>query len=223
MEFSNNRNSMTCSGSSNRQTKIKAHSLDKNLTGILQKYFGIPLEKLPEMSDAELAQFADRAIDMKRLREVLPILEKHFTELIEGQIEYEGFVTRVQKSAAVSAKKIDQNTLETFLVGKGYQQHIGLMGQKARNGLALLQAENRSAISLEHLNFSTALQLVAMRHQRSAQNIQLKIPQAQRREQLAQQQREQRQQRKDLLAYGTAQTQSKNWWQGLGDWFSGRR
>jgi hypothetical protein len=65
------------------------------LTERATRYFGIDLARLPQMSDHELALFADRATAMTRLKDVLPILEKHFTTLIEGQVEYEQFVQRV--------------------------------------------------------------------------------------------------------------------------------
>ncbi|MBD1834897.1 hypothetical protein H6F61_19895 [Cyanobacteria bacterium FACHB-472] len=45
------------------------------------------------------------------------------------------------------------------------------MGDKARHGVLELQAQSRSARSLERLNFQIALQLVQQRHQTGAQRI----------------------------------------------------
>jgi hypothetical protein len=200
----------------------KVQALDPTLVGLTKNYFNIDLKELPNMTDQQLAEFADRAQAMDRLIEVLPILEKHFKTLIEGQVKYEQFVAEIQKDAAKAAKQIDQQILNVFLAGKGYQDHLKLMGDKARHGVLKLQAENRSALSLERLDFQSALQLVQRRHQSSAQRIQERIPQMERRESIAEQLRKESEQRKDLLTNGTRSADKKGFWQGIGDWFSGK-
>lgn len=201
----------------------KVQALDPTLTGLTKNYFGIDLKELPNMTDQQLAEYADRAQAMERLVEVLPILEKHFKTLIEGQVLYEQFVANIQKDAASAAKKIDQQILNVFLAGKGYQEHLKLMGDKARHGVLKLQAESRSAISLERMDFQTALQLVQRRHQNGARRIQEKIPQMERREAIAEQVRQESEERKDLLMNGTrSNAGKKGFWQGIGDYFSGK-
>lgn len=78
----------------------KVRSLDPMLASMAQQYFGIDLHRLPEMSDEELGIFADRAQEMESLLEALPILERHFKTLIEGQTKYEQFISSVQKEEA---------------------------------------------------------------------------------------------------------------------------
>jgi hypothetical protein len=60
-----------------RRPGIASHILPhaQQLHERARRYFNIDLSRLPQMSDQELAQYADRAIAMKRLREMLPILE----------------------------------------------------------------------------------------------------------------------------------------------------
>ncbi len=201
----------------------KAHSLDKNLAGLAQHYFGIDLTRLPEMSDLELAAYADRAEAMDKLLEALPILEKHFKTLIDGQVRYEQFISNVQKDTASAAKSIDKNILDTWLLSKAYQDHVRLMGQKASNGLAKLGAETRSTASLELLNFQSALELVAHKHQQKAAEIKNKLPQQIERENLAAQERESAQHRKGLLTYGTkANKKPGGFWSDFWDFFSGK-
>ncbi|MBD1836145.1 hypothetical protein H6F61_26535 [Cyanobacteria bacterium FACHB-472] len=201
----------------------KVQALDPTLVGLTKNYFNIDLKELPNMTDQQLAEFADRAAAMDRLIEVLPILEKHFKTLIEGQVKYEQFVAEVQRDAAKAAKQIDQQILSVFLAGKGYQDHLKLMGDKARHGVLKLQSESRSALSLERLDFQTALQLVQRRHQTGAQRIQERIPLMERREAIAEQTRKESEARKDLLNNGTrSNSNNKGFWQGIGDWFSGK-
>ncbi|MEP0799058.1 hypothetical protein [Funiculus sociatus] len=209
---------------SGKQSGIhKVQALDSTLVGLTKNYFGIDLERLPEMSDQELAEFADRAQAMERLIEVLPILEKHFKTLIQGQVAYEQFVANVQRDALAAAKNIDNQILSVFLAGKGYQDHLKLMSDKARHGVLKLQSESRSELALERMDFQTALQLVQRRHQAKALRIQEKIPLMERRESLSEQVRQEREARKDLLTNGTRSGSSKKgFWQGIGDWFSGK-
>ncbi|MEW6498595.1 MAG: hypothetical protein AB1589_39775 [Cyanobacteriota bacterium] len=223
MDFSSNKNTAIVKYEGKKSGIHKVHSLDKNLVGLTKNYFGIDLAELSNMSDQQLAEYADRAQAMDRLIEVLPILEKHFKTLIEGQVIYEQFVANVQKDAATAAKKIDQQILNVFLAGKGYQQHVRLMGEKAANGVRLLDAEGRSALMLERMDFQTAMQIVARRHQSSARRIQEKIPLMERREALAEQVRKEREERKDLITNGSRSSAGKRgFWQGMWDWFSGR-
>ncbi len=223
MDFSNKKSTAIVKYEGKKSGIHKVHSLDKNLVGLTKNYFGIDLAELPNMSDQELAEYADRAAAMDRLIEVLPILEKHFKTLIEGQVKYEQFVAEIQKDAAAAAKKIDQQILNVFLAGKGYQQHVRMMGEKAQNGIQLLDAEGRSALTLERMDFQTALQIVARRHQSGARRIQEKIPLMERREALAEQVRQEREQRKDLITNGSrSNSGKKGFWQGIGDWFSGK-
>ena len=223
MDFPSNKSTAIVKYEGKKSGIHKVHSLDKNLVGLTKNYFGIDLEQLPNMSDQQLAEFADRAHAMDRLIEVLPILEKHFQTLIQGQVAYEQFVVNIQKDAASAAKKIDQKILDVFLAGKGYQQHIRMMGEKAANGVRLIDAEGRSATLLERLDFNTALQIVARRHQSGVNRIQEKIPQMERREALSEEARKEKQERTDLLTNGSRSSAGKKgFWQGIGDWFSGK-
>ncbi|MBD1935619.1 MULTISPECIES: hypothetical protein [Cyanophyceae] len=208
--------------SGNKSGIQKVHAIDERLAGLAKSYFDIDLKELPNMSDQELAKFADKAQARERLIEILPILEKHFKTLIDGQVKYEQFVARFQKDVAKGSKEIDQQILDVFLASKGYENHLKLMSDKARHGVLELQAESRSALSLERLDFQSALQLVQRRHQRSAQRIQERIPMMERREALAEQTRKESEQRKDLLTNGTRSASKKGFWQGIGDWFSGK-
>jgi hypothetical protein len=64
-------------GYSSSPQGIQSHLLPHAgaLTERATRYFGIDLARLPQMSDHELALFADRATAMTRLKDVLPILE----------------------------------------------------------------------------------------------------------------------------------------------------
>ncbi|MEP0858111.1 hypothetical protein [Trichocoleus sp. DQ-U1] len=152
MDFSSSKSTAIVKYQPKKSAVHRVHALDKTLAGLTKNYFGIDLEQLPNMTDQQLAEFADRVSAMKRLIDVLPILESHFKTLIEGQVQYEEFVANIQKDAAAAAKKIDQQILNVFLAGKNYQQHIRMMGEKAANGVRLIDAEGRSALTLERID-----------------------------------------------------------------------
>ncbi|MFM7448537.1 MAG: hypothetical protein ACKO24_08065 [Leptolyngbyaceae cyanobacterium] len=185
---------------------IQSHSLPhaKTLVDRAGRYFGIDLTRLTEMSDGDLSQFADRAIAMKRLRKLLPILEKHFTELIEGQMEYEAFVQRVLKQTEKGAKAIDKNILDAWLLSRGYDKHWQLMNQKAGHGAAKQDAETRSELDLNKLDFNSAIRMIQLKHQNRAKQIEQKVPNAiadmKRQDEI----RQAEQQRVELLTYGSA-------------------
>jgi hypothetical protein len=145
------------------------------LTERATRYFGIDLARLPQMSDHDLALFADRATAMTRLKEILPILEKHFTTLIEGQAEYEQFVQRVLKQVEKGSKQIDKSLLDTWLLSKGYDKHLQLLNQKAGHGMERLNAEYRSEQDLNRLDFQSAVKLIHLRHQNRAKAISEKV------------------------------------------------
>jgi hypothetical protein len=102
---------------------------------------------------------------MTRLKDVLPILEKHFTTLIEGQVEYEQFVQRVLKQVERGSKQIDKSLLDAWLLSKGYDKHLQLLNQKAGHGMQKLEAEYRSEYDLNRLDFQSAIKLIHLRHQ----------------------------------------------------------
>jgi len=183
------------------------------------RYFGISLAALPTMSDNELAQFADRATAMTRLKEVLPILEKHFTTLIDGQVEYEAFVQRVLKQVSKGAKSIDKSLLDAWLLSKGYDKHLQLLNQKAGHGIAKLEAEHRSEYDLNRLDFQSAIKLIQLRYQNKAKVIGERVPQAQRQLQVQEALRQQAETRKELITYGTQGKPGKGFWNGVKDFF----
>jgi hypothetical protein len=183
------------------------------------RYFGIDLAGVPSMSDQQLAQFADRATAMTRLKEVLPILEKHFTTLIEGQAEYEQFVQRVLKQVSKGSKQIDKSLLDAWLLSKGYDKHLQLLNQKAGHGIQKLEAEHRSEYALNRLDFQSAIKLIQLRHQNRAKVIGERVPQAVRGMQVQEALRQQTETRKELLTYGTAGKPGKGFWHGVKDFF----
>ncbi len=201
--------------------RIESHSLGhaRTLKSMANRYFGIDLGRLPEMSDQELAQFADRAIAMKRLRSVLPILEKHFTELIQGQAEYESFIQRTLKEVEKSGKKIDKAVLDAWLLNRGYDQHLKLMNQKAGLEANKQEAEFRSEFDLNQLDFQSALKIIHLRHQHQARQIQGRYPQTVRQLETREKQRLEAEQRKELLTYGTAGRPGKGVWARGGSFF----
>ncbi len=196
----------TSQGYGSNPTGIQSHSLSqaKTLANQAIRYFGIDLARLPQMSDAELAQFADRATAMKRLRSILPILEKHFTELIAGQAEYEQFIQTILKAVEKSGKKIDKALLDAWLLNRGYDQHLRLMNQKAGLETAKQEAELRSELDLNQLDFNSAIRLIHLRHQNKAKQIAERYPQTLRQMETAERLQLESEQRKDLLTYGTA-------------------
>lgn len=184
---------------------IKSHALNR-APGLMQRfreYFGVDLQQLPQMSDQEWGQIADRANDMKRLTEALPILEQHFETLIQGQLQYEEFSRKVLKEAEKAGKKIDKAVMDAWLTDRGYAKHLQLMRQKAGLDANLQDAEFASLADLNQMDFQTALQLVRMKHQRQAAQIQQRVPDAVRSMQQAEQQRQDTQRRNDLLTKGT--------------------
>ncbi len=189
------------------------------LTERANRYFGIDLAALPTMSDHELAAFADRATAMTRLKEILPILEKHFTTLIEGQVEYEQFVGKVLKQVEKGSKQIDKSLLDAWLLSKGYDKHLQLLNQKAGHGMQKLETEFRSEYDLNRLDFQSAIKLIHLRHQTKAKAIAEKMPQARRQIVIQEQLRQQNETRKELLTYGTAGKPGKGFWGGVKDFF----
>lgn len=224
MDFQPNNTAIVHSSKGGSSRIHKTLSLDPTVAGLAKNYFGIDLAAIPTASDEELAEYADKARAAKELQEIIPILKKHFQELIDGQVAYEQFIADTQKEVAKAAKSIDKNVLDAWLNSQGYKAHVGIMGQKARNGILKLQAETRSAVNLEQMDFNVALQMIARRQQARLKEIQAKPAQAEQREQLAADVREQRQRRKDLLTYGSAASapQKKGFWENMGDWFKGK-
>lgn len=210
-------------GYTDRPKGIQSHLLPHAgaLVERANRYFGIDLARLPSMSDNELALFADRATAMNRLTEVLPILEKHFTTLIEGQVEYEAFVQRVLKQVSKGSKQIDKSLLDAWLLSKGYDKHLQLLNQKAGHGIAKLEAEHRSEYDLNRLDFQSAIKLIHLRHHNKAKAIGERVPQARRQLQVQDALRQQAERRKELLTYGTAGKPGKGFWRSVKDFFVG--
>lgn len=190
-----------------------------NIARAIHQYFGIDLHALPQMSDQQLAEFADRAQEMKRLRETLPILERHFQELIEGQLEYEQFVQKFLKVGGAAAQKIDKGVLDAYLLSMGYNNHLKLMGQQSSQGSQKLNAEFQSTFSLNEMDFQTSLKLVQLRRQNRAKQIRERIPNYLKQQQISEEQRLAAQQRRDLLTNGTQQ--GNGFWSRVGSFFSG--
>lgn len=191
------------------QSHVIPHS--SNLVKRAQQYFGIDLNRLPQMSDQELAQFADRANAMKRLRGMLPILEKHFTELIEGQIEYDQFIQRVLKQVEKGSKTIDKAVLDAWLTDRGYTKHLQLMNQQAGLGANKQDAEFRSQYNLNQLDFNSALRMIHLRHRNQQQQIQERVPKAMADMQRQEHLRKEAEKRRELLTYGTQGKPGKDW------------
>ncbi|MBN8564107.1 MAG: hypothetical protein J0L70_26580 [Leptolyngbya sp. UWPOB_LEPTO1] len=191
-----------------------------NVAGAIDRYFGINLNALAQMSDQQWAEFADRAREMKRLREVLPILDRHFQELIEGQLEYEQFVQKFLKLGGAAAQKIDKGILDAYLLSLGYNNHLKLMSQQSVQGSQKLNAEFQSAFSLNELDFQTSLKLVQLRRQNRAKQIRERVPNYLKQQQISEQQRRVSQQRKELLTNGT-QSQRGGFFGRIGSFFSG--
>ncbi len=210
-------------GYNTRSQGIQSHLLPHAgaLTERATRYFGIDLARLPSMSDNELALFADRATVMTRLQEVLPILEKHFITLIEGQVEYEAFVQRVLKQVSKGSKQIDKSLLDAWLLSKGYDKHLQLLNQKAGHGMAKLEAEHRSEYDLNRLDFQSAIKLIHLRHHNKAKAIGERVPQARRQLQVQETLRQQAESRKELITYGTQGKPGKGFWHGVKDFFVG--
>ncbi|MDX2099668.1 MAG: hypothetical protein SFW36_17965, partial [Leptolyngbyaceae cyanobacterium bins.59] len=143
-------------------TTIKSHALSKatGLSKQFRNYFGLDLSRIPQMSDQELGQLADRASEMKRLMEILPILEQHVETLMSGQMQYEEFMQRTLKAAEKSGKKIDKLILDAWLAERGYSKHQQRMRQKAGLEAGLQDAQFASLGDIDRLDFQSALRLV---------------------------------------------------------------
>lgn len=173
------------------------------LPGVASRYFGIDLTRLGQMSERELAHYADRARQMNQLREYLPILQKHFTDLIQGQIEYEQFIFGVLKQVEGGAKAIEKTALDMWLLNQGYDKHLKLMNQKAQHGALATEAQFRSQFDLNNLDFQTALQIISLRHQNSKQAIAEKVPRTLHNLRAADKLRFEKQARMELVTHGT--------------------
>lgn len=183
------------------------------------QYFGIDPRSVPNMTDQDLGRLADRAIAMRNLLEILPIVEKHYMALIEGQVEYEAFCQRIYAEVAKGSKQIDKSVLDAWLLSKGYDKHLQLMNQKAGHGLEKLNAEFRSEYDLNRLDFQSAIKLIQLRHHNRAKAIAEKVPQAQQQMRIQEALRHQKETRKDLLTYGTKGKPGKGFWNGVKDFF----
>ena len=191
------------------QSNVLPHA--SNVAGAIHRYFGIDLYGLPQMSDQQLAEFADRAREMKRLREILPILDRHFQELIEGQLEYEQFVQNFLKVGGAAAQKIDKGVLDAYLLSIGYNNHLKVMSQESAQGMQKLNAELQSTMSLNDLDFQTSLKLVQLRRQNRTKQIRERIPQYLEQQRRSEQQRLAAKQRRDLLTNGTESSGNGMW------------
>lgn len=229
MDFQPNQNSSKLARRGTQPGKLpRVQSLDPKLAALTNRYFGIDLDNLDSMTDEQLAAYADMAKDAERWMEIIPILEKHFQKIMEGQVSREQFYASVQKAAAQAGKRIDNSILQTFLASKGYDIHLQLMSQKAHNGAAKLDADQRSAVALELKDFQSYLQLVQWKHQRSSKQIDQRLPQAQRNAQIQEAEAEAKQYRRDLLTQGSAAANQNRqrrggFFGGMFDFFSGNR
>lgn len=185
------------------------------------RYFGINPAAVASMSDAELGQLADRAIAMENLTKILPIVEKHYSTLIQGQLEYEQFCQRVYAEVGKGAKAIDKSVLDAWLLSKGYDKHLALMNQKAGHGLEKLNAEFQSEYDLNRLDFRSAIKLIHIRQQNRAKAIGERIPRAVEQMQVQEALRQQQEQRKELLEYGTKGKPGRSFMSGVKAFFGG--
>jgi len=206
-----------------RPTGVQSHLLPHagQLTQRAARYFGLDLTRIPQMTDGDLAQFADRANAMNRLTQILPILEKHFKVLIEGQVEYEQFMRDVLKQVEKGSKQIDKGLLDSWLLSKGYDKHLGLLNQQAGHGMERLNAEYRSEYDLSRMDFQSAIKIIHMRHQKRAKAIGEKLPQARRQQEIQEQLRKQAEDRRELLTFGTQGKPGKNIWGSVKSFFGG--
>ena len=187
------------------------------LRSMSRKYFGIDLDRVTTMSDSELSQYADRASEMKRLTDVLPILENHFQTLIEGQIAYEEFNRRVLKQATAAGKKIDNAIVETFLANQDYVHHGVEMSQKTQLGMQRQGIADQNTLNLGQMDFQSALTIMAMKTQQRQREIALKPYQARQQLDLDVARRAEHQDRVELLKHGN-RGQHQNgvgWWRKL--------
>lgn len=174
------------------------------LVGMSKKYFGIDLDRVVSMTDQELSDYATRAQEMKRLLDVLPILEEHFETLIEGQIAYEEFNKRVMKGATAAGKKIDAALVETFLNNREYSLHGNEMSQKVSLGMQKQDNSHQSSLNLGQMDFQSALAISAMKHAARSRDIGQKLPIAQLQTELDAQRRAEQQDRTELLKHGNS-------------------
>lgn len=193
---------------------FKSHGLPLSgkLNGIGTRYFGIDLSKLGQMNERELAHYADRARQMNMLREYLPVLQKHFTDLIQGQIEYEQFVLGVLKQVEGGAKAVDKAALDMWLLGQGYDKHLKLMNQKAGQSAMTLEAQYQSQFNLNNMDFATTMQVIHLRHQNSEQQIAEKVPRTMHNLRVADNQRLEKQARMELITHGTHGKPGGSFW-----------
>ena len=169
----------------------------------ISHYFGIDLEQIGNLSDRELAELADRAKRMKDLREIIPILEQHFTELIEGQLEYEQFIQRMLKAGTAAAKKIDKASLDAWLLDKGYQLHVAQLGSEADRKTQQMQAEHDASESLANLSLQTTLSIVAMRRRRAEETDGKRLPTATAQARVAEMQTTHKKRRMEYITHGS--------------------
>ncbi|OUC15340.1 MAG: hypothetical protein B0A82_07620 [Alkalinema sp. CACIAM 70d] len=187
----------------------------------VNRLFGIDLARIGEMSDLELAEFADRAKRMKDLQQILPILEQHFEALIQGQLEYEQFVQRILKAGTTAAKQIDKTVLDAWLADQGYRSHLQHLNQEAHRKIGIMRAEQQSQQALGELNFQTTLQLIAMKHRRAERKEQERIPIARTKMMVDNLQANQQKRRMELLTHGTqgAHGRGIGWFDRMVNWF----
>lgn len=178
------------------------HSLDRRIAAISSQYFGIDLANLHQMSDEDLSKYADTAREAREFAKSLPILEKHFDEIIESQQAYEAFLAKLEEKISKSAKVIDKEKLKAFMSGEEYAHHLDLMVDRADQQKQLLDRRTESEAGLMASDFHTALKLIAIQHERKAQQIQQKIPDWHAKQQVVQQQRQAQANRVNLLKKG---------------------
>lgn len=152
-----------------------ATALRDQSTEIIEDLIGINLKNLGDASPEDLAQIGDMHRASQRLMKMLPTLEKYLSELLEGRLAYEAFLTRVQKSGYNTQKRIDKLVLDLYLAQAGYNSHVTMMQQQQGAGIAKLNASNRAEQEYIAFDLATYLQQLAIsqakRQQRRKQEL----------------------------------------------------
>lgn len=154
---------------------VGATALRDQSTEIIEDLIGINLKNLGDASPEDLAQIGDLHRASQRLTKMLPTLEKYLSELLEGRLAYEGFLTRVQKSGYNTQKRIDKLVLDLYLAQAGYNSHLTMMQQQQSAGISKLNANNRAEQEYIAFDLATYLQQLAIsqakRQQRRKQEL----------------------------------------------------
>ncbi len=181
----------------------KPHSLEPRTSALLQQRFGINLDTVHSATPADLARYADEARHADELRKMLPVLRRHMSKMIKGQLRLEEFTAEVSADGLAAAKKQNRLKVKNLKDAQDYALSVERANLEAQRSSNLLHAAHNSKIRLGNLNLASSLQILALQEAHQRKKIDAKLPEARQRLDLQDRLTEAAHQRMDAVKYGS--------------------